>query len=194
MSAERPLKVSKSSVAACAAAIAASVSIATSVGAEPGRALDQLQRYCAASWRNAGIHSQDWSDCTQDALLGLLERVPRDRIGVAIQEPPSPEHRELKRAVWRTIQRWRRTPRFAELNENRADGADRHNREDGYAMRDSLESAFQCLSQRQQQILMLWSEGWSIEEIARELDIPAPRASDQKYKAIRKLRKQLAAV
>ena len=35
-------------------------------------------------------------------------------------------------------------------------------------------------------------EGWSVHEIAEEMQIPAERISDEKYKAIRKLREKLS--
>ena len=35
-------------------------------------------------------------------------------------------------------------------------------------------------------------EGWSVQEMAEELRLPAERVSDEKYKAIRKLREHLA--
>jgi DNA-binding CsgD family transcriptional regulator len=41
-------------------------------------------------------------------------------------------------------------------------------------------------------VLGLWSEGYSIDEIAGQLGISAPRASDEKYKALRKLQRSLA--
>jgi DNA-binding NarL/FixJ family response regulator len=52
--------------------------------------------------------------------------------------------------------------------------------------------AERCLSARQRQILSLCSQGWSIGEIAEELDMSSARASDEKYKAVRKLRQRLA--
>ena len=48
------------------------------------------------------------------------------------------------------------------------------------------------LSQRQQQILRLTCDGWSVPEIADELTTTVERVSDEKYKAIRKLRKEIA--
>ena len=48
------------------------------------------------------------------------------------------------------------------------------------------------LTQRQQSILQLSFEGWSVQEVGRKLDLPPERVSDEKYKAIRKLRAHLA--
>jgi RNA polymerase sigma factor (sigma-70 family) len=53
------------------------------------------------------------------------------------------------------------------------------------------QAAADLLSPRQQRILQRSFEGCSIHEIAAELDLPAARVSDEKYKAVRKLRDRL---
>ena len=176
-------------MAAFSAAVAASVSLG-SVGPAEARTLDQVERYCATSWRNAGIHPQDWSDCTQEAITRLLERVPQNRLEAVLDDGESPEKRELKRAIWSTIQRWRRAPRLGSVDGMQF--ADSHDDTESLELRDSLDAALRSVSPRQQRILALWSEGYSIDEIARSLGISAPRASDEKYKAIAKLKKRLA--
>lgn len=172
-------------VAACAA-LAASVGLAGAANQTESQTIDQVQRYCTTSWRNAGIDPQDWSDCTQEAISELLERVPGDRLDAAFDESESPERRELKRAIWRTIQRWRRAERHGALDGARI--ADSASFEADYDTADWLSAAIEKLSPRQQTILTLWSRGWSIDDIADELRMSAPRASDEKYKAIRKLK------
>ena len=183
-------KVRKASMAACAAAIAASVGLAASPNSGQTTTLDQVQRYCSTSWRNAGIHPQDWSDCTQEAIAQLLERVPQDRLDAALQDGETPERRELKRAIWRTIQRWRRAPRFNSIDGQQL--VEPRDNCDTLELRDTLDAAFHAITPRQREILSLWSEGHSIDDIARQLGISAPRASDEKYKAIAKLKKRLA--
>jgi RNA polymerase sigma factor (sigma-70 family) len=184
-------KVGQRAVAACAA-IAASVGLAVQSAPAQAKTLDQVERYCASSWRNAGIHPQDWSDCTQEAITRLLERVPQDRLNAAFYDGETPERRELKRAIWSTIQRWRRAPRMGSLES--APLADDHDDARAHDARDSLDVALRSVSPRQQRILAMWSEGYAIDEIARDLNMSAPRASDEKYKAIRKLQKALASV
>ena len=49
-------------------------------------------------------------------------------------------------------------------------------------------------SQQQRKIVSLYVDGWSIQEIADELGLSAARASDEKYKAIHKLRASFADV
>jgi RNA polymerase sigma factor (sigma-70 family) len=180
----------KVSVAAYAAAIAASVGLAHAPGQPEARTIDQVERYCATSWRNAGIHPQDWSDCTQEAIVRLLERVPQSRLDAALHDEETPERRELKRAVWRTIQRWRRAPRCGSIDGELVSDPDVA--VESADLRDALDAGLRQLSPRQQLIVSWWSEGYTIHEIALELGIPAARVSDEKYKAIRKLQRWLA--
>jgi DNA-binding NarL/FixJ family response regulator len=53
------------------------------------------------------------------------------------------------------------------------------------------EAAREVLSPRQYQIVQMTLEGWSVHDMARELHLPAARISDEKYKAVRKLRDYL---
>lgn len=52
-------------------------------------------------------------------------------------------------------------------------------------------AAGEVLSDRQQQIINLSADGWGVPEIAVELGTTTQRISDEKYKAIRKLREKL---
>ena len=54
------------------------------------------------------------------------------------------------------------------------------------------QAAVEVLSERQQRILQLSLEGWSVNEISAVLKTGPERISDEKYKAIRKLREYLA--
>jgi RNA polymerase sigma factor (sigma-70 family) len=173
------------SMAACAVALASSLGGA---GTAEASALDQVQRYCATSWRNAGIALQEWPDCTQEALAELLERVPRHRLPAAFDDAESTERRELNRAIWRIVQRWRRQPHPLPLDERTADP---HSPGDAIEAADSVATALRVVTPRQRDILVLWSEGWSVSEIGRRLGISAARVSDEKYKAIARIRRQL---
>ena len=55
-----------------------------------------------------------------------------------------------------------------------------------------IRDAAGVLSPRQRRIVQMTLEGWSVHEMARELRLPAARISDEKYKAIRKLRAHLS--
>jgi RNA polymerase sigma factor (sigma-70 family) len=178
--------------ATCVALIAAAVG---SSGHEV-RAVEQLERYFNTSWRNAQIARQDWSDCTQQALQELLERVPRDRFAGIFEQPRTDDRRELNRTVWRTIQRWRRLRRYGSLEVDRhCHNQAEHNPERTaqlHEYRDLLASAMRQLSPRQQNILCGWSDGQSISDLAKRLGMSRARVSDEKYKALCKLRRMLS--
>jgi len=180
---DRPLKF-----AACAVAMAAAVGSSALASPAEANTINQIERYCTVSWRNAGIAQQDWSDCTQQALQELLEKVSSNQLQVAMQNRESQERRELNRTVWRTIKRWQRAPRPAQLEENFARGTCDSQQD---AWDEVMTAARQHLSERQTRILELTREGWQAHEIADALDITPARASDEKYKAIRTLRRRL---
>ena len=59
----------------------------------------------------------------------------------------------------------------------------------GRAFQDAAE---RTLSPRQQQIVRLTCDGWTVADIAGNMGLTPARISDEKYKAIHKLRSQLA--
>ena len=181
----------KLSLAACAMAVAATVGGAHAED-EPA-ALQSIQKYCATSWRNAGITQQDWPDCTQETMTLLLERLSRARLPQAIHDHRSPERRELNRSIWCTIQRWRRGPKHVSLEHPETVHRDAQERSNdvGEQLDDAMAAADRCLTARQQRILALSREGWTVGEIARKLKMTPARTSDEKYKAIRKLQRHL---
>lgn len=173
----------------CMATVAACSMIAATVGTcdrVDDHDLRAVQRYCLTSWRNAGVSRQDWQDCTQEALRRLLHRLPREKLTAAVSDPESDERRELRRAVWSTLQQWRRAARYAPLPDERVlSSSSNSNHSEQW---DEIKTALQQLSERQRTIITLWSEGWSVAEIAQRLTLTAARVSDEKYKAIAKLR------
>lgn len=195
MGAERVTSERHWAWAACAVAVAAAVGSTPANAKSESRAIEQIERYCAVSWRNAGIDHQDWPDCTQEALLDLLQRVTRGRLSTAITDAGSGERRELNRSVWRTAQRWRRRPRCLPFQEtiNQSDGTASESDDTSLAWNEVLAVSRDCLSQRQQQILQLTRDGWRVSEIAEELQLTPARISDEKYKAVCKLRDRLVA-
>jgi len=56
------------------------------------------------------------------------------------------------------------------------------------------QAAAEVLTDRQRQVLRLWAEGYEVPDIAKELNTTAARVSDEKYKAIRRLRGYLEAM
>ncbi len=174
-------------VAACTVAVAAAVGSSAPAAPET-QTVRNLQSYCQTSWRNAGIRRQEWSDCTQQAVVELIERISSEKLDVALCDRESRERRELNRTVWRIIQRWRRSPRLVHFQDGLAGDSTEHAES---AWPEIAAAAQRCLSDRQLRILSLIREGWRIPEVADRLKMTTARVSDEKYKAIQKLRKEL---
>jgi DNA-binding CsgD family transcriptional regulator len=160
--------------------------LAPSASAREDVAVRDLSRYCVASWRNAGVPVDRWSDCTQEVLCELLERVPLDQWG-AVLAGPDENRREFIRVVDLVKKRVQREKKWAPLDSEQA-------RDKGSECgdlrqeREEIRSASQALlTARQRLILERSAEGFAIREIASELKMPTSRVSDEKYKAIRKL-------
>jgi RNA polymerase sigma factor (sigma-70 family) len=152
------------------------------------RAVTDMSRYCTTCWRNARLHPDCWTDCTQEVFSRLLERVTPDAWGRVLQGEGE-ERREFLRAIDTVKKRTQRGRKWTGYGiEQVADP-----RTDRLAdEREAVEQAArEVLSPRQQRIVQMSFEGWSVHEIAAELRLPAERVSDEKYKAIRKLRSQL---
>jgi RNA polymerase sigma factor (sigma-70 family) len=156
----------------------------------PAQAVHDIGRYCTSCWRNARLPADSWGDCTQEVYRRLLERVPSDRWGLALQADGD-ERREFLRAIDAVKKRTQRARRYA----GSVDGAPdpRSTSDQGLAEdRETVRrAAQQLLSPRQQRILQLSFEGWSVPEIGKELALSVERVSDEKYKAVRKLRTHL---
>lgn len=168
---------------------------APSLSAESQRAAPQtvndLGRYCSACWRNAHIPADDWNDCTQAVFCRLLERVPQDTWSKALAYDGE-ERREFLRAIDAIKKRNQRGRRgLADGVDQLADRRQVHER--GVHDRRAMvsEVAGNVLSDRQQRILSYSFDGWTVNEIADELHARPERVSDEKYKAIQKLRERL---
>lgn len=157
----------------------------------PDRAITDISRYCTACWRNARLHPDSWNDCTQEVFTRLLERVAPETWG-RILKTEGDERREFLRAIDTVKKRTQRgrvwSSHAIEAVADRREVQERRRADD----REAVRAAAEQLSGRQQRILQLSGEGWSVQEISEELRVPAERVSDEKYKAIRKLREHLA--
>jgi RNA polymerase sigma factor (sigma-70 family) len=155
------------------------------------RAVHELSRYCTACWRNARLDPGCWGDCTQEVLCRLLERVPPASWD-AVLHAEGEERKEFLRAIDAVKKRTQRQRRWsAPLPDSIADRyapvAERRAEE----RRLVEQAAAEMLSPRQQGILQMSFEGWSVQDVAGQLRMSPERVSDEKYKAIRKLRSQL---
>lgn len=167
-------------------ALGALGSDARAATADP-QAITDIGKYCTVCWRNARLPEDRWSDCTQEVMVRLLERVERDRWGNIFAEETN-ERREFLRAIDAVKKRTQRARKFTSLADDHADSRNelagdlRHERE-------SLNrAAGAVLNDRQRAIVELTTGGYGVPEIAAQLGTTVERVSDEKYKAIRKLR------
>jgi RNA polymerase sigma factor (sigma-70 family) len=163
-------------------------------GVQPGdQAVQDISRYCQVCWRNARLHPDSWTDCTQEVLVRLLQTVEAEKWPTLLKQDEGDDRREFLRAIDAVKKRTQRARKASGLVDEVADrryGPESTRNE----LHEELEKvSHKVLSQRQQQILRLTCDGWSIPEIADELATTVERISDDKYKAIRKLRKELNA-
>jgi len=152
--------------------------------------VSELGRYCSACWRNARLPVSTWSDCTQEVFRRLLERLD-DEAWQRVLRQEGDERREFLRAIDAVKKRVQRARKHGDAIESVADRRDLDERRRADELEAVRQAAAELLSERQQRIVRLSFEGWSVHEIAAELQLPPERVSDEKYKAIRKLRSRL---
>ncbi len=175
---------------------------ALSVGAAPGQAtttaapqataqaIADMSRYCVTCWRNARLPADCWADCTQEVFRRMLERVPADAWDQVLRGDGE-ERREFVRAIDTVKKRTQRARKFSPAIDNVADRNDPYRRDLREEREVVRQAAADVLTPRQQRILQLSFEGWAVPEMSEELQLPVERISDEKYKAIRKLRTHL---
>jgi RNA polymerase sigma factor (sigma-70 family) len=156
---------------------------------DPGaRAVNNVSRYCTACWRNAQLPMDTWQDCTQDVLIRLIQRL-NPRSWELVFKAETYERQEFLRAIdavkKRTQRHLKKTVFVNGVVPDNDSGKARHQLDEREAVQ---KAAHELLTPRQQNILKLSMEGWSVQEIAGELEMGPERVSDEKYKAVRKLR------
>lgn len=153
--------------------------------------VQDITRYCTVCWRNAHLPPDTWNDCTQEVFRRLLQRVGTDSWEVALKGEGE-ERREFLRAIDAVKKRTQRgCKRSTQLLGAVADGRDPRAQQRAHDRAAVDQVATQLLSERQQQILQMSFEGWSVQDIATQLAMSPERVSDEKYKAVRKLRVHL---
>jgi RNA polymerase sigma factor (sigma-70 family) len=164
--------------------------LAAQTPAAQSSAINEITRYCQACWRNARLPADRWNDCTQQVFTRLLENVQMEKWG-ALLKSEGEEKAEFLRAIDAVKKRTQRDRRHGELTQDVSDR--RHGLEAN--LRERRETvklaAAEVLSDRQQKIVAMSAEGYPVLEIADELGTTPERISDEKYKAIRKLRLHL---
>lgn len=174
-------------VAVLGAALAAGEGSVRAAGISP-KAVQEISRYCQACWRNARLPADRWPDCTQEVFTRLLQTVEPTRWDTVLKDNETLERREFVRAIDAVKKRTQRARKFAPLSTDAADGRNRCEadaRDDREAV---AKASREVLSPRQRRVLELTADGWGVPEIAAELSTTVERVSDEKYKAIRKLR------
>jgi hypothetical protein len=154
-----------------------------------------IQRYCTACWRNARLDPRLWEDCTQEVCCRLLTKARDGQLDMTqVLAEDTPERRELVRAIDMVRKRVQRTKRYQPLDGSSTPASDLDQRErNRLELGEILEAARRAvLSDRQDRIIELWMRGWSVPEIGDEMNLPVTRVSDEKYKALRKLERQLS--
>ena len=166
---------------------AAVPTLSAAVEADPVR---DITRYCQVCWRNARLPADRWDDCTQQVFARLLERVDVAKWHTLLKDDAE-DRREFIRAIDAVKKRTQRARKYVEVS---SDISDNRDRADAH-LREQREAVYQAadvvLSPRQRKIVELSADGWAVPDIAAELKTTPERVSDEKYKAIRKLRDHL---
>lgn len=156
------------------------------------RAVEDISRYCTVCWRNARLPTDRWNDCTQEVLCRLLQTL-RPTAWTQVLAREGEERREFLRAIDAVKKRTQRERRRSPLAPDALADVRTPAHEARREQRDAVAHAARTLlSERQQRILEMTCQGWSIPDIASELGASAQRVSDEKYKAIHKLRRHFA--
>lgn len=184
-------KPSRAAFAAVMLGAAVGMASANAGAAETSdKAISDIHRYCTVCWRNARLPLDSWSDCTQEVLCRLMKSIPLEQWERVLSQDGD-ERREFVRAIDAVKKRCQRSRKWASLNE---DVHDRRNRS-GIELADRREqlnkAAAEVLSDRQRRIMQMSLEGYSVQEVADALTMSPERVSDEKYKAIRKLRREV---
>lgn len=155
------------------------------------KAITNVSKYCTACWRNARLPQDQWGDCTQEVLTRLLQNLPA-KAWDRVLGPDSEERREFVRAIDAVKKRYQRGRwQSAALPELVADVRESESRSRNDQRAEMDQAAQHVLSARQQRILALTCDGHNVADIASQLSMTPERVSDEKYKAIRKLRSYL---
>lgn len=173
-------------------ALSAAPELAAGPTAVPTAAVDDISRYCQACWRNARLPADRWQDCTQQVFIRLLERVAPDSWPNVLKDHESAERREFVRAIDAVKKRTQRARTATMLADETPDRYGRFANEIKERRDAVSEVAVNVLSPRQRQIVELSFGGWAIPDIAAQLGTSPERVSDEKYKAVQKLRTYFA--
>lgn len=153
-----------------------------------------IQRYCTVCWKNARLDPGVWEDCTQEVCCRLLSKARAGELDLnLVLAEDTPERRELVRAIDMVRKRVQRSKKHHALDEQLVAGRDDDKARYRLELGEILLAARKAvLSSRQDRIVELWTQGWTVPEIAMAFNMSPARVSDEKYKALRKLERRLA--
>jgi len=165
--------------------------------------LAQLDRYLARAWFRAGLASQQHDDCTQAVYASLLQTFGRDRFDqllgevgeVGIRDVLSRETADgpdFFRAVDTVKKRAQRERTYQPLDSVDAASMNRPD-ESAAVWKDSLhEAILSSLSPREAALIRATLQGETPAEIAQQWGIAPKTVSNEKTRALQKLREVLA--
>lgn len=175
--------------------------------AEPEALLDglgQLTRYLSRAWARAGIAPQQFEDCTQAVYETLLTNLGRDgfdhlaadvgRMGVRqVLNRESSDGPDFFRAIDMVKKRTQRERAFSSLDEHYAELSDQTGQDGASAdWRSTLDEAIEeTLSPREARLIRETLLGKTPAEIAQEWGMAPKTVSNEKTRALQKLREAL---
>lgn len=155
-----------------------------------GRAAANIAKYCTRCWTNSRVPYGDYEEATQMVMEALLERVPDQRTwSDALENKDGCDFRELVRIIDMVKKRFLRAKGHGELPD--LAGQDGRLEQERKMLWEHVTVLLGRFAPRQRRILELTRDGWTVPEIAAELQTTAERISDEKYKTIRRLREIL---
>lgn len=167
--------------------------------------LDQLDRYLGKVWYRAGIAPQQHADCTQAVYLSLLQTLGRDRFdGLAAQigqvgirsvlSQGTAEGPDFFRAIDTVKKRAQRERTHQPLDALDVADASTSSASPGTLQSELHEAMTRTLSPRERALIQATLQGSSPSEIASQLGLASKTVSNEKTRALQKLRGALADV
>ena len=166
------------------------------------KGLEQLNRYLSRAWYRAGVPPQMHDDCSQAVYVSMLQTLGRDRFDRMIDDigqfgikdvlsRETAEGPDFFRAIDTVKKRAQRERTFQPLDA--IDVADHPNGEDARALwRGALQEAIdQTLTPREASLVYETLQGKTPAEIASEWGVAPKTVSNEKTRAIQKLREAL---
>jgi RNA polymerase sigma factor (sigma-70 family) len=167
--------------------------------------LSQLDRYLARAWARAGISAQQFDDCTQAVYTTLLQNLGRDGFDRLVEDVgqhgirdvisrETPEGPDFFRAIDMVKKRAQREKTFQSLDDQHGIAAPIGGDGASADWRGALHEAIaRSLNSREADLIRETLQGKTPAEIAAQWGIAPKTVSNEKTRAIQKLREALVA-